>query len=98
MPAYEFAEAAEAGLAGIVDYTLRAWDATQAIKYIDSLEKLARALAEAPTLGQPCSDLFAGLRAFPYQSHVLYYLEKPDGIIVARVLHASMNAKLHFGE
>lgn len=96
MPTYEFSDAAEADLADIVDYTLRVWEGTQALKYVDGLENLAQSLAEAPTLGQPCFDLFAEMRAFPYQSHVLYYLEKPDGIIVARVLHKSMNANLHF--
>lgn len=98
MPTVEFTAAAEADLAGIVDYTLRMWDEPQAIKYIDGLENLAQSLAAAPTLGQPCFELFAGLRAFPYQSHVLYYMEKPDAIVVARVLHKSMNANLHFIE
>lgn len=98
MPTYEFAAAAEADLADIVDYTRHKWDTAQAIKYIDGLESLAQSLAEASTLGKACDDLFTGLRAFPYQSHVLYYLTQPHGIIVVRVLHKSMNVNLHIGE
>ena len=96
MPTYKFSEAANHDLASIIDYTYETWGADQASLYIDGLEKLTQLLAEAPNLGKACEDLAEGLKAFPYQSHVIYYLEATHGITVARVLHENMdsNAKI----
>jgi len=95
MPSYRFARAAEEDVDGIVDYTLEKWGVDQANQYIDGLEQRAKSLADNPKIGKTCNDLGTGLRCFPYQSHVLYYMEDPYGIIIARVLHESMNPKLH---
>ena len=96
MATFKFTDSAWGDLSDIVDYTVEHWDAAQAVVYIDGLETVARAIAEAPPMGKACEDLHDGLRAFPYESHVLYYLEAPHGIIIIRVLHKSMNTALHF--
>ena len=96
MPTYKFTDSAWIDLSEIVDYTVEQWNADQADVYIDGLETVAQSLAETPLIGKACEDLHQGLRAFPYESHVLYYLEAAHGITVIRVLHKSMNTSLHF--
>jgi len=95
MQSYNFALSAENDLADIVDYTIRKWGADQASKYIDGLEQQTQLLAENPILAKPVDQLFKGLRAFPYQRHTIYFVEVSHGITISRVLHKSMDPKLH---
>lgn len=96
MPTFKFADSAWVDLSDIVDYTVEHWDAAQAVVYIDGLETVGAAIAEAPSIGKACEDLQEGLRAFPYESHLLYYLEAEHGITIIRVLHKNMNTALRF--
>ena len=97
MPTVKYAEKAESDLYEIVDYSLYRWGKIQTHTYIYGLEKLAQSLAANPKIGKICHDLQEGLLAFPYQSHVLYYLQEPHGITIVRILHQNMNSSLHFG-
>ena len=63
--------------------------------YIDGLELMAKKLAAAPKIGKPRDDLARKLRTFPYQSHIIYFIEEQKGIVIVRVLHARMRAELH---
>ena len=96
MPTYKFVESAQTDLSEIITYTLEKWGIDQASIYIDGLEVLAQSLADTPKIGKACNNLSEGLRAFPFQSHILYYLEEPHGITIVRVLHKNMAPKLHF--
>lgn len=98
MPGYRFAHSAEKDLADIVQYTIQAWGVAQANAYIDGLEQLAASVLHNPRIGKPCERLAQGLRAFPYESHTLYYLTDATGIIIVRVLHKGMNAALQFNK
>lgn len=98
MPGYKYSAAAEADLNNISDYTTQNWGVEQAFKYIDGLEDRVKSLAEHPAIGRPCNNLYKGLRAFPYGSHHLYYVEDKSGITIVRVLHERMNPAAHFGE
>jgi len=71
MASFSFAEKAEADLVRIIDYTLDSWGVDQANTYIDGLETQAQLLADNPAIAKPVDPLHEGLRAFPYQSHVL---------------------------
>lgn len=98
MPSFNFAEKAEADLVNIINYTILKWGVDQANSYIDGLEKQAQLLANRPAIARSVDHLHEGLKAFPYQSHVLYFVETPNGITIARVLHQSMNPALHFDD
>lgn len=98
MQGYRFAESAEEDLAEIVRHTLQSWGAKQATRYIDGLEVLAEKLATTPKIGKACETFSPGLRAFPCESHVLYYLSDERGVVILRVLHKSMNPALHLGD
>ena len=95
MLAIEYTASAEADLTGIVQFTISSWGADQARNYIKGLERLTTRLAQQPGIGSQCRDLSAGLRAFPYQSHAIYYLVEPQRLVILRVLHKQMNPSLH---
>ena len=96
MPSVKYTEPAADDITEIVDYTIEHWGQDQAMAYIDDLEKLAQSLAERPLIRKVCVEIAEGLRAFPFQSHVLYYVTAEHGITVWRVLHKTMNPSLHF--
>lgn len=91
-----FTEQAEKDLETIIDFTVQRWGATQSHNYIDDLEALAQILADNPLLGTECQELSQGLRSFPYQSHLLFYVLQKDGITIVRVLHKSVDVVKYF--
>ena len=95
MPQIRFSRRAQADLQNINGYTIATWGREQATAYIDSLELTVKKLASTPKIGKPRDDLRQGLRAFPYQSHVIYFIEEKKGIVIVRVLHERMRAELH---
>tara|TARA_B110000114_G_C14942054_1_gene336795 strand:+ start:422 stop:718 length:297 start_codon:yes stop_codon:yes gene_type:complete len=98
MPSYKFTQAAENDANGILDYTLQKWGVIQASKYLDGLELHAQLLADTPRLAKPDDQFAEGLRRFPYQSHVIYFIEAAHGITILRDLHTSMSPPLHLEE
>ena len=49
-------------------------------------------LANSPKMGNACDYIEAGLRKYPFQSHVVYYdILSDQEIQVVRVLHKSMD-------
>jgi toxin ParE1/3/4 len=95
MRTLEYTESAEADLVGIVQTTIGTWGADQATRYIDGLERLTGHLLEHPAIGAIREDLADRPRAFPYQSHILYYLDEPERLVVLRVLHKRMDPQAH---
>ena len=95
MPQIRFTLSAQRDLQDINGYTVEHWGVEQALSYIDNLELTVKKLAATPQIGKPCDALKQGLRSFPYQSHVIYFLEEKTGIAVVRVLHERMKAELH---
>ena len=95
MPQIRFSRRAQADLEAINRHTIETWGREQATAYIDGLELMAKKLAAAPKIGKPRDDLARRLRAFPYQSHIIYFMEEQKGIVIVRVLHARMRAELH---
>lgn len=92
---YRFTEKAERDLEKIIDYTFQQWGELQVHSYIDGLEAQTQLLADNPNLGVPRKSIFDGLFSFPYESHVLYYVQESDGITIVRVLHHGMEPINH---
>lgn len=95
MATYKFSKPAEQDLENLITYTIETWGATQTEIYFNGLEKQAQLLAEMPGLGKTLYKPYEKLRAFPYEHHVLFYQDAPDGIIVVRILHKNMSRDLH---
>jgi toxin ParE1/3/4 len=43
-------------------------------------------------------DAIVGLRRFSSGSHVIYYLERDDYLLIARILHRRMDYRRHLPE
>lgn len=93
---FYFTEQAEKDLEAIIDFTVQRWGVVQSHTYIDDLEALAQILADNPVLGAERDELSQGLRSFPYQSHLLFYVLQKDRIAIVRVLHTSVDVVRYF--
>lgn len=82
-------------MADIAAYTLSEWGESQMLKYVASLKQCAQRLARNPKLGRPCEHILAGLFRFEKERHVLFYIRVSDGILIARILHQSMEPGRH---
>lgn len=96
MANFYFTEQAERDLEAIIDFTVRRWGVAQSHNYIDDLEVVVQILADNPLLGAERDELFQGLRSFPYQSHLLFYVLHKEGIAIVRVLHMNADVVRYF--
>ena len=96
MADYRLTARAEADLAEIADYTIESFGIMQARRYRDDLDACFRDLAQHPRLGRSADRLAPGLWRFEHRSHVVFYMEDADGVLIVRVLHARMDAPRHF--
>ena len=77
---------------GISAYTKKTWGREQEKAYREAIRAAAlRVIAKTPKIGQKRDELTEGLRSFPVAHHIAYYVEKGDGIEVARILHPAMD-------
>ena len=95
MADYRLTSLAEADLAGIADYTIETLGVQQARRYRDGLETCFNNLAANPRLGRSAEDVAPDLRRFEHRSHVVFYLQREPGVLIVRILHASMDAPRH---
>ena len=91
MPDYKLTETAKKDLREISAYTKRTWGKKQEKAYREAIRAALRAIAKTPKIGQKRDELAEALRSFPVAHHIAYYLEKKDGIEVARILHPDMD-------
>ncbi len=66
---------------------------------MSGLKKQAQILAVMPSLGkyyEPYKD--RGVRVFPYEKHLIYYIENKHGITVIHVTHENMDQARHISD
>ena len=95
MAALRFSNRALADLNSIVEYTIRTWDAAQAVRYVDLLENASRRLVDIPEAGRRCEHIRPGLRRAEAGSHVLFFRREGDGVLICRILHFRMLPERH---
>ena len=78
-------------LADIGAYTQQTWGAAQKRIYLGLMRDAFKALRDVPAMGAPRDDIMPGLRAHPVQSHIVFYRETDDELLIVRVLHKSMD-------
>lgn len=97
MSEYSLTRLAESDLKSIVRYTMKTWGLAQTIRYRHGLQDCIQLLAKTPSIGRKCDSVRPGLRRFEHGKHVVFYLAKPDQILIARILHQQMiPTKLRF--
>lgn len=89
---------ADTDLAGIAEYTIETFGIEQARRYRDGLEAGFQNLADNPLLGQSADYLVPQIRRLEHQSHVIFYMPQDYGVLIVRILHASMEASKHLGD
>jgi len=78
----------------ISDYTRNRWGKQQVKQYLDSLRASLNQLAENPLMGT-LRFKEEGIYSFPYVSHMVYYIQQKDCIVVLAILHQSMTPEIH---
>ncbi len=96
MAVYKLSSKADVDLAGIYEYTILNFGMAQARAYLLGLHERFAALAEQPMQGRSAQEFAPNLRRFEYQSHIVFYVAKNQGVRIVRVLHQSMDTKRHF--
>jgi toxin ParE1/3/4 len=81
---------AEADMLDIAEYSLRQWGEAQAARYLAQLAGCCRRVADYPLIGCACPWILPGLRRIEQGSHVVFFLVGDSDVLIARVLHKSM--------
>jgi toxin ParE1/3/4 len=96
MTKYRLSKLAKADLSSIRDYTKRKHGARQCALYLHDLTACFRALAEHPGLGTACDAIRPGLRRQQQGRHIVFFVTKPYGVRIMRVLHKRMDQEHDF--
>jgi len=62
--------------------------------FVDRMDSEFRTLAQNPKMGRARPELAAHIRSFPVGGYVIFYVARPLGIEVIRVLHGSRDLEL----
>ena len=95
MEKYSISKEAQNDLKEIQHYTMTNWGKQQAKQYLIELTANFEMLAHSPKMGKIREEIHEGLRSFKARHHIVFYREGPNGIAIARILHASMDIKRH---
>jgi len=96
MAEYRFSRRAATDLEVIAEYTIERFGVEQARRYRDELGTCFAQLADNPRLGRRAEQLSTGLRRYEHRSHVIFYQDTGDKILIVRVLHYRMDVTRHF--
>lgn len=75
---------------GIAEYSLRQWGEAQAARYLAQLAGCCKRVADSPLIGRACPRILPGLRRIEQGSHVVFFLVEEGDVLIARVLHKSV--------
>lgn len=91
MTGYRLTPAARRDLSSIWDFAQERWDEHQAEIYISEIRAAVERIAAAPDRGRPCDEIREGYRRYSIGSHLVFYIERTDGVDVIRILHQRMD-------
>jgi toxin ParE1/3/4 len=74
-------------------FTKRRFGSYQAKAYHAGLERTFRLLADFPKMGVAADELLIGGRRFRFQSHIIFYTEDGDDILIRALVHAAQNLR-----
>ena len=95
MAAYGLSRKAAIDLDGIHEYTTLNFRLAQAQRYLNGMHERFEDLARQPMLGRSAGRLAPNLRRYEYRSHVVSYVAEDEDVLIARVLHQSMDVRRH---
>jgi len=92
---YKLTDEAARDVEEILAYSVKDFGVAQTEHYFKALKECIELLPDNPDIGYSAEDILPGYLRFPYESHVVFYKKLSSSIIVVRVLHERMDAKLH---
>ncbi len=85
-------------LRDIRDYTLQRWGEDQEELYLNSLWDRFELILVDPERYRSRADLFPGCRIAAQGKHVILFRVTEEILEVVRILHSSMDYRLHLGD
>ncbi len=89
---------AENDLLEIGRYTEDRWGTSKREEYLDSFAVCTVRLASNPRMGTSREGIQPDLYSWSHGSHLIFYRFDEDMIEIGRILHASMDVALRFGD
>ncbi|MFC3693321.1 type II toxin-antitoxin system RelE/ParE family toxin [Chenggangzhangella methanolivorans] len=87
MTDWTLAPQAERDLRDLYVYGAEAFGRTAALTYVDQLLACCATLAEQPRMGRAADAARRGARRFEHGRHVIYYEERPPGVLILAIIH-----------
>lgn len=63
----------------------------RAERYLRRINDAVSYLAQQPMMGRARPEVEEGIRSFPCEEHVIFYVPIEDGVDLVRVIHAAMD-------
>ena len=95
MPQYRLTPAAQADLDRIWEYTVAKWSEAQAEGYIRGIQTTCEGLISGATVSRSAESVRAGYRKTAVGSHVMFFKQSNDGVVIVRILHQRMDIERH---
>ncbi len=95
---YQLTDEATRDVEEILAYSVKGFGVAQTEYYFKALKECIELLADNPDIGYSAEDILPGYLRFPYESHVVFYKKLSSSIIVVRILHERMDAKLRLNK
>ena len=90
---YRLSPKARSQIRDIGQFTKRRFGDYQAKAYHTGLERTFELLADFPKMGVVADELLIGARRFRFQSHIIFYTEDGDNILIRALFHAAQNLR-----
>lgn len=93
MAEFKLSRRAETKLAEIYAFTEVTFGRYQADAYLAGFHRTFGLLADFPRMGLEADHLALGLRRFGFQSHLIFYAEEPDGVLIRDIFHTAQDIR-----
>lgn len=93
---YSLSNKASEDIDSILDYSIINFGVNVATDYSNSLEKCFETLGKNPKLGIKVEHIRPDYLYFGHRSHLIFYKNNAENILIVRILHKSMDAPRHF--
>lgn len=98
MADYRISRQARQQIVDIGVFSAQRFGAYQAKAYHSGLERTFQLLADFPGIGVDASEILSGVRRFRFQSHLIYYSESPDGVLIRALFHVAQDVRKNMFE
>ena len=95
MPGYRFSNDATHDIEALTVFSLKSFGPERTGRYLNDLENCLELIADNPRMGRDLSSVRGTLRRHEHQSHVIYYRQDGDAILILRILGRGQDPALH---